>query len=79
MPKFPSMSGARAIRILEYMGCWSRPGRGDHVTVKRRIVNGELGATIPLHDPLDIGTLFGALRQLQIDREEFLKNAKKVK
>jgi predicted RNA binding protein YcfA (HicA-like mRNA interferase family) len=79
MPKFPVLSGARTIRILEYMGCWSRPGKGDHVTVKRKTAGGEIGATVPLHDPLDPGTLFGILRRLQIDRKDFLKNVDNVK
>ena len=74
MPRLPLMSGREAIHILEKkFGCWQGGQKGSHVSMKRKWGNGIVGGTIPLHDELDRDTLANALRQLHIDKDEFIK------
>lgn len=57
------MSGQRLIKALEIL--WYRPTRqtGSHVRVTTSL-NGEHHITIPLHDPVKVGTLSTIVRDV---------------
>lgn len=77
--RFPITSTDKAIRALQLLGCWiDRYGKGDHIIVKRKAVNGELGTSMPRRKELSEATLRSALHDLQIDEAEYIKAWHKV-
>ena len=69
--KLPLLSGWEVVRILERMGFKEIHRKGSHIKMRhpdgRKIV-------FPYHDEIDRFTLKGALKDAQIDIEEFLRN-----
>lgn len=75
MPRrFPVTSTEKAIRALKLFGCWmERHGKGDHIIIKRRVANGEIGSSLPRRKELPEATLRNALRDLMIDDEDYIR------
>ena len=69
--KLPLLSGQEVLSTLNRMGFKEIHRKGSHVKMKhpdgRKIV-------FPYHDKVDRYTLKGALRDAEIDIDEFLKN-----
>lgn len=70
MPKFPRVSGAEAIRMLQRLGFEKVRQNGSHV-VMRKV---DKGCVVPLHAELKIGTLAGLLRQAAVSADDFIAN-----
>ena len=68
MPKFPVLSGAEIIRLLERMGFVQVRQRGSHVVLRR----GKAGCVVPLHKEVKSGTLAGILRQAGVTIDDLL-------
>ena len=73
MPKLPRVSGAEALRALEWLGFARLRQNGSHV-VMRHASN---GCVVPLHMELKVGTLAGILRQAEVAPEDFIEALKK--
>ncbi len=69
--KIPLLSGREVLSVLTRMGFKEIHRKGSHVKMKhpdgRKII-------FPFHDEVDRYTLKGALKDAEIDVEEFLKN-----
>ena len=69
--RFPILSGREVLAALKRMGFKEIHRKGSHVKMKhpdgRKIV-------FPFHDEVDRYTLKGALKDAEIDIEEFMKN-----
>ena len=71
--KLPLLSGRQVVAAFARLGFVEVHRKGSHVKMKHpdgRIV------VFPYHDEIDRYTLRGALRDAQIDTDEFLKNVK---
>lgn len=67
--KFPLLSGKQVVRALERLNFVETSRKGSHVKMKHddgRII------VFPFHDELDRFTLKGALRDAEVDVNEFL-------
>ncbi len=71
--KFPLLSGRQVVKALERLGFVETHRKGSHVKMKHAD-----GRTIvfPFHDEIDRFTLKGALRDADIDSEDFLRNVR---
>lgn len=78
--KLPRLSGHELLKIFcNQLGCEPTRQTGSHVNVKG-IINGRpVVFTIPLHDELDRGTLLSILRNIGLERQEFLQIMKMKK
>lgn len=69
--KLPLLSGREVLAVLKRMGFREIHRRGSHVKMKhpdgRKVV-------FPYHDEVDRYTLKGALKDAEIEIEEFIKN-----
>ncbi|HHT9116716.1 MAG: type II toxin-antitoxin system HicA family toxin [Planctomycetes bacterium] len=69
--KLPLLSGREVLAALKRMGFKEIHRKGSHVKMKhpdgRKII-------FPYHDEVDRYTLKGALKDVEIDIKEFLKN-----
>ena len=69
--RLPILSGREVLTALKRMGFKEIHRKGSHVKMKRpdgrKIV-------FPFHDEVDRYTLKGALKDAEIDIEEFMKN-----
>ena len=72
MPELPKLSGKEIIKILESMGFKLVRQKGSHVVLRKLNV----GCVIPNHKEVAIGTLRSALKQANIQPEEFLEKYK---
>ncbi|WP_434130493.1 type II toxin-antitoxin system HicA family toxin [Methylocaldum gracile subsp. desertum] len=68
MPKLPVVSGAEAIRALEWLGFIVVRQRGSHVVLRR----GSSGCVVPNHRELKAGTSTGILKQAGVSPDEFI-------
>jgi predicted RNA binding protein YcfA (HicA-like mRNA interferase family) len=71
--KLPLLSGKQVLSALERLGFVEINRKGSHVKMKHsdgRII------IFPFHDEVDRFTLKGALRDANIDLNEFLKNVR---
>ncbi|WP_077730994.1 type II toxin-antitoxin system HicA family toxin [Methylocaldum sp. 14B] len=68
MPKLPVVSGAEAVRTLEWLGFIVVRQRGSHVVLRR----GSSGCVVPNHRELKAGTLTGILKQAGVSPDEFI-------
>ena len=71
--KLPLLSGRQVVRTLERLGFVEVHRKGSHV--KMRHEDGRM-IVFPFHDEIDRFTLKGALRDAEVDIEEFLNNVK---
>ena len=71
--KLPLLSGREVLATLQRLGFLEIHRKGSHVKMEhpdgRRIV-------FPFHDEIDRYTLKGALRDADVDLQEFLKQVK---
>ena len=71
--KLPLLSGRQVLAALQRMGFVEIHRKGSHVKMEhqdgRRMV-------FPFHDEVDRFTLKGALRDADVDPEEFLKHVR---
>ncbi len=71
--KLPLLSGRQVVKALEQLGFLEVHRKGSHV--KMRHSDGRM-VVFPFHDEIDRFTLKGALRDADVDLEEFLKNVR---
>ncbi len=71
--KLPLLSGRQVVKALERLGFIETHRKGSHVKMKH--ADGRL-IVFPFHDEVDRFTLKGALRDAEIDSEEFLRNVR---
>lgn len=71
--KLPLLSGRQVIAALERLGFAEVHRKGSHI--KMRHPDGRL-IVFPVHDEVDRFTLRGALRDADIDPEDFLKQVR---
>lgn len=72
MPGLRKVSGEDAIRILcNHFGFVISGRSGSHVRLSRTTSEGKIGAVVPKHPELKIGTLKGILKQARVDPEDF--------
>lgn len=72
MPKLKKISGKLCLKILcNKFGFKILRQRGSHVLIKKEIEEGKIGAVIPLHKELKIGTLKSILEQAKVSEEDF--------
>ena len=69
--KLPLLSGRQVMRALEKLSFVEVNRKGSHV--KMRHEDGRM-IVFPFHDEVDRFTLKGALRDAEIEMEEFVKN-----
>lgn len=68
--KLPLLSGRQVLRALERLGFQEIIRKGSHLKMKH--VDGRL-IVFPFHDEIDRFTLKGALKDAEIEVEDFLK------
>jgi predicted RNA binding protein YcfA (HicA-like mRNA interferase family) len=68
MPSLPLVSGAAAVRALEYLGFVVARQRGSHIVMRK----GSQGCVVPNHKEIKIGTLGGVLKQAGVSIEDFV-------
>lgn len=71
--KLPLLSGRQVVKALERLGFTEVHRKGSHVKMKH--LDGRL-IVFPFHDEIDRFTLKGALRDAEVELEEFLKNVR---
>ncbi len=71
--KLPLLSGQKVISTLKRMGFIEIGRKGSHVKMKH---NDGRKIVFPYHKEIDRYTLKGALKDAEIDIEEFLENLK---
>ena len=71
--KLPLLSGRQVLSALERLGFVELHRRGSHVQLQH--ADGRL-IVFPFHDSVDRYTLKGALRDADVDVEEFLAQVK---
>ena len=69
--KQPLLSGREVLTALKRMGFQELHRKGSHVKMKH--TDGRV-IVFPYHDEVDRFTLKGALRDAEVDLQEFLKN-----
>lgn len=73
-----NLSGKELIKLLEKFGYHVSRQKGSHVRLTLNNQKGTLYLTIPLHNPLKLGTLASILNDvsehLNISKEEILKS-----
>lgn len=68
MPKLPHVSGAEAVRALEWLGFAVVRQRGSHIIMRRAAS----GCVVPNHREIKAGTLAGILPQAGVSAEAFV-------
>ena len=71
--KLPLLSGRQVVRTLERLGFVEVNRKGSHVKMKHE--DGRM-IVFPFHDEVDRFTLKGALRDAEIDVDEFIENVR---
>jgi predicted RNA binding protein YcfA (HicA-like mRNA interferase family) len=71
--KLPLLSGKQVVAALARLGFAEVHRKGSHVKMKH--ADGRV-IVFPFHDEIDRFTLKGALRDAEIDIEDFLKQVK---
>jgi predicted RNA binding protein YcfA (HicA-like mRNA interferase family) len=69
--KLPLLSGREVLTALKRIGFQELHRKGSHVKMKH--ADGRV-IVFPYHDEVDRFTLKGALRDAEVDLQEFLKN-----
>ena len=74
MPRLKKISGKECVKILcKHFGFEIIRRKGSHVILAKETANGRIGAVVPAHNELKIGTLKGILEQAKVSDEEFSK------
>ncbi|HKM82490.1 MAG TPA: type II toxin-antitoxin system HicA family toxin [Candidatus Acidoferrum sp.] len=74
MPKLPSVSGERVIRVLKRVGFVELRQKGSHVSLEKRTGDKVFKTVVPIHSELAKGTLSDILKQSGLTLEEFLEH-----
>ena len=73
MPKLPSVSGERVLRVLKRVGFVELRQKGSHVSLEKRTGDRVFKTVVPIHSELARGTLSDILKQSGLTLEEFLE------
>lgn len=71
--KLPLLSGRQVVKTPERLGFIEVHRKGSHVKMKH--ADGRM-IVFPFHDEIDRFTLKGALRDAEVELEEFMKNVR---
>ena len=71
--KLPLLSGRQVVKSLERLGFAEVHRKGSHIKMKH--ADGRM-IVFPFHDEIDRFTLKGAMRDAEVDLEEFVKNVR---
>lgn len=71
--KLPLLSGRQVVKTLERLGFVEVHRKGSHVKMKHE--DGRM-IVFPFHDEVDRFTLKGALRDAEVELDEFLNNVR---
>lgn len=77
LAKLPILSGKKLIKILSRKGFEVVGIKGSHARLKKKTNEEVIVTVIPLHKKLDVGTLWGILKQTKTSREELEKLERK--
>ena len=69
--KLPLLSGRQVVKTLERLGFAETHRKGSHVKMKH--ADGRM-IVFPFHDEVDRFTLKGALRDAEVNLDDFVKN-----
>lgn len=67
MPNLPAISGAEAVRALQWLGFVVARQKGSHIILRK----GSQGCVVPNHREIKVGTLTGLLKQAGVSVDEF--------
>lgn len=73
MPKLPSVSGERVLRVLKRVGFVELRQKGSHVSLEKRTGDRVFKTVVLIHSELARGTLSDILKQSGLTLEEFLE------
>ena len=73
MPKLPSVSGERVLRVLKCVGFVELRQKGSPVSLEKRTGDRVFKTVVPIHSELARGTLSDILKQSGLTLEEFLE------
>ena len=71
--KLPLLSGRQVVRAMERLGFVETHRKGSHIKMKHE--DGRM-IVFPFHDEIDRFTLKGALRDAEVDLDDFLRNVR---
>ena len=69
--KIPMISGLEVIKRLREAGFIAVRQKGSHVRLEKRIEEGMIKLTVPLHDEMKKGTLNRIIKDAGLNLEEF--------
>jgi len=69
--KIPMISGLEVIKRLRKAGFIAVRQKGSHVRLEKRIEEGMIKLTVPLHDEMKKGTLNRIIKDAGLNLEEF--------
>ena len=69
--KIPMISGLEVIKRLRKAGFIAVRQKGSHVRLEKRIEEGMIKLTVPLHDEMKKGTLNRIIKYAGLNLEEF--------
>ncbi len=69
--KIPMISGLEVIKRLRKAGFIAVRQKGSHVRLEKRIEDGIIKLTVPLHDEMKKGTLNRIIKDAGLTLEEF--------
>jgi predicted RNA binding protein YcfA (HicA-like mRNA interferase family) len=72
MPKLPSVSGERVIKVLKRAGFVELRQKGSHVSLEKRAGDNVWKTVVPMHSEVAKGTLSDILKQSGLTLAEFL-------
>ncbi|MDT3740909.1 MAG: type II toxin-antitoxin system HicA family toxin [Candidatus Kapabacteria bacterium] len=60
------------VKTLQKLGFFVVRQKGSHVVLRKPVVGGDHGCSVPLHENLAVGTLAGIIKQAKLTNEEFI-------
>ena len=69
--KIPIISGLEVIKRLRKAGFIAVRQKGSHVRLEKRVEEGMIKLTVPLHDEMKKGTLNRIIKDAGLNLEEF--------
>lgn len=71
-PRYPTLSGRQAVKILvSHFGFAVTRQRGSHIVLAKRRAGQKIVTVVPDHKELSRGTLRGALRLAKVTEKDF--------
>lgn len=72
LPKLKKISGKECVKILcNKFGFSIVRQKGSHIILRKEVINGAIGAVVPNHKELKIGTLKSILELAKVEDDEF--------